>query len=125
MCNWDSEYRGWWDDAVKGNRALQSGLLRRVYEEDPSLNGQSAVCMFCDMEKFCDSACLYENVDHAMARNSPKSLLCIAMQAYLSELILRAGNMVGQNIQPSNGILAGCSVGNRIARSFSTRSWTA
>ena len=32
MRNWDSEYHGWWDDAVKGNSALQSDLLRRVYE---------------------------------------------------------------------------------------------
>ena len=28
MRNWDSEYRGWLDDAVKCNSALQSGLLR-------------------------------------------------------------------------------------------------
>ena len=33
MRSWDSEHRGWWDDALKGNSALQSGLLRRVYEE--------------------------------------------------------------------------------------------
>ena len=58
MRNWDSEYRGWWDDAVKGNSALQSGLLRRGYKEVASLNGQSAVCMFFDIEKFYDSACL-------------------------------------------------------------------
>ena len=47
------------DDAVKGNSALQSGLLRRVYEEVASLNGQSAACVFFDMEKFYDSACLF------------------------------------------------------------------
>ena len=40
----------------------------------------------------------------------------IAMQAYLSERILCAGDMVGQSIQPSNGFLAGCSLGNRFAR---------
>ena len=40
--SWDSEHRGWWDDAVKGNSAVQSGLLRREYEEVASLNGQSA-----------------------------------------------------------------------------------
>ena len=116
MRSWDSEYHSWWDDAVKGNSALQSGLLRRVYEEVASLSGQSAVCMFFDMEKFYDSACLYKLVDHAMARNFPKRLLYIAMQAYLSERILRAGDMVGQSIEPSNGILAGCSLGNRFAR---------
>ena len=61
--NWDSENHGWWGDAVKGNSAHQSGLLRRVYEEVASQNGQSAVCMFFDMEKFYDSACLYKLVD--------------------------------------------------------------
>ena len=40
-------------------RALQSGLLRRVYEEVASLNGQSAACVFFDKEKFYDSACLF------------------------------------------------------------------
>ena len=34
MRNWNSEYHGWWDDAVKGNSALQSGLLRRVFRGD-------------------------------------------------------------------------------------------
>ena len=57
MRTWDSENHGWWDDAD------QSGLLRRVYEEVASQNGQSAVCMFFDMEKFYDSACLYKLVD--------------------------------------------------------------
>ena len=79
MRNWDSEQHGWWDDAVKGNSALQSGLLRRVYEEVASLNGQSAVCMFFDVEKFYESVCLYNLVDHAMARDFPRRLLYIAM----------------------------------------------
>ena len=112
MRNWDSEYHGWWDDAVKGNSALQSGLLRPVYEEVASLNGQSAACVFVDMEKFCDSACFYKLVDHAMATEFPRRLLYIAMEAYLSDRILRAEHLVGQSIQPSNGILAGCSLGN-------------
>ena len=34
------------------------------------------------------------------------------MQAY----ILRAEEMVGQSMQPTNGILAGCSLGDRFAR---------
>ena len=72
--------------------------------------------MFFDIEKFYDSACLYKLVDHAMAMDFPRRLLYIAMQACLSERILRAGDMVGQSIQPSSGILAGCSLGNRFAR---------
>ena len=75
----DSKYHGWWDDAVKDNSALQSGLLRRVYEEVATLNGQPAVCMFFDMEKFCDSACLYKLIDQAIARNFSTRLLHIAM----------------------------------------------
>ena len=72
--------------------------------------------MFLDMEKFYDSGCLYRLADHAMARDFPRRLLYIATQAYLSVRILRARDMVGQSIQPSNGILAGCSLGNRFAR---------
>ena len=84
---------------MKGNSALQSGLLRRVYEEVASLNWQ-----------------LYKLVDDAIARDFPRRLLYIAMQACLSEWILRVGDMVGQSMQPSNGILAGCSLGSRFAR---------
>ena len=112
----DSEYLGWWDDAVKDNCALQSGLLRRVSEEVATLNGQPAVCMFFDKEKFYDSACLHKLIDQAIARNISTRLLYIAMQACLSERIPRAEEMVGQSIQHSNGILAGCSLGNRFAR---------
>ena len=101
---------------MKGNSALQSGLLRRVHEEVASLNGQSAACVFFDMEKFYDSACLYKLIDLAMARDFPRRLLYIAMQAYLSDRILRAGDMVMHSIQPSNGILAGCSLGHSFAR---------
>ena len=97
-------------------RALQIGLLRRVYEEVASLNGQSAACVFFDKEKFYDSACLYKLIDLAMARDFPRRLLFVAMQAYLSDRILRTRDMVRQSIQPSSGILAGCSLGNRFAR---------
>ena len=88
MRSWDSEHHGWWDEAVKGNSALQSGLLRRVYQEVASLNGQSAACVFFDMEKFYDSACLYKLIDLAMARDFPRRLLYVAMQAYLSDRII-------------------------------------
>ena len=60
---------------MNGNSALQSGLLRRVHEEVASLNGQSAACVFFDMEKFYDSGCLYKLVDLAMAREFPRRLL--------------------------------------------------
>ena len=45
---WDDDYHGWWDDALKGNRAFQSGLLRRIYEKVSTLNEQPAVCTFVD-----------------------------------------------------------------------------
>ena len=84
-------------------------------EEVATRNGQPAVCMFLDMEKFYDSVCLCIRIDQALQWHFPKRLLYVAMQAYLSERLLRAGEMVG-SIQPSNGTLAGCSLGNRCAR---------
>ena len=90
--------------------------MRRVSEEVDTLNGQPAVCMFFDKEKFYDRACLHKLIDQAFARNFSTRLLYIAMQACLSERIQRAEEMVGQSIQPSNGILAGCSLGNRFGR---------
>ena len=75
MRSWDNNYHGWWDDAVKGNSALRSGLLRRIYEEVATRNGQPAVCMFFDMEKFYDSVCLRKLIDQALERNFQKRLL--------------------------------------------------
>ena len=50
---WDDEFHGWWDDAVQGNSAFQSGLRRQVYVA--TLSGQPAVCVFSDLEKFYDT----------------------------------------------------------------------
>ena len=101
---------------MKGNSALQSGLLRRVYEEIAPLNGQFAACVLRHGEKFYDSACLKKPVDLAMARDFPRLLLYVAMQTYLSDRILGAGDTLEQSIQPSNRILAGCSLVNIFAR---------
>ena len=92
-------HRGWWNDAVKGNSALQN-----------------ASCLFFDLEKFHDFVCLHRLIGLALERNFPKRLLYIAMQACLSERTLRVREMVGQSMQPTNGILAGCPLGNRLAR---------
>ena len=40
------------DDGVKGYSALQSGLLRRIFEEVGTFSGQPAVCLFFDLWKF-------------------------------------------------------------------------
>ena len=70
MRSWDNNYHGWWEDSVKGNSALQSGLLRRIYEEVATLNGQPAVCTFFEMEKFYDSVCLHKIIDQALPGTS-------------------------------------------------------
>ena len=49
---WDDAYHGWWDDAVTGNCALQSGLRGRIYQKVATLNGQPSACLFFDVEKF-------------------------------------------------------------------------
>ena len=42
-------------DAVQGNCALHSGLLRRIYKEVATLEGQPSVCLFLQLEIFYDS----------------------------------------------------------------------
>ena len=39
MRSWDNKYHGWWDEAVKGNSALQSGLLRRIRHTQRTASG--------------------------------------------------------------------------------------
>ena len=96
---------------MKGNSALQSGLLRRIYVDGATLNRQPAVCIFLDMDKFYDSVCLHKLFDQTLER-----LLYMAMHSYFSERLFREGEMVGQSIQLSNGIQACCSLGNMFAR---------
>ena len=72
--------------------------------------------LFFVLEKFYDSLCLHKLIGLALERNFPKRLLDMAVQAHLSKRILRAGAMVVQSNQPTNGTLAGCSLGIRFAR---------
>ena len=60
--------------------------------------------------------CLHKLTSLVLERNFPKRLLYAAMQTYFSERILRAGEMVGQSMQPTYGILAGLSLGKMFAR---------
>ena len=54
---------------------------------------------------------------HSMdSHEFPQAAAVLAMQAYLSERILRAGETVGQSKQLTSGILAGCSLGNKFTR---------
>ena len=95
---WDDEFHGWWDDAAKGNSALQSGLRRRVYVATLSgtaSSGQPAVCVFSELEKFYDTVYLHKLIGLPLERNFPKRLLFVAMEAYLSERTLRAGGNGG------------------------------
>ena len=59
---------------------------------------------------------LHKLIGVAFERNLSKPLLYLAMQTYLSERIFREGEMVGQRMQPTNGILASCSAKNRFGR---------
>ena len=65
---WDDAYYGWWDDAGKGNSALQSGLLRRIYEKFYTLDGRPSVCLFFELEKFFDCGCLHKLIGLALER---------------------------------------------------------
>ena len=51
-----------------------------------------------------------------MARDFPRRLLYIALTSLPQRADPSCGRMVGQSIQPSNGILAGCFLGDRFAR---------
>ena len=111
----------------KETGALQSGLLRRIYEEVATLNGQPAVCMFFDMEKFyySVSACLKSSIRH-WSGVFPRQLLYMAMQAYRSERFHRAGEMVGQSYTALQRHPGWLPPGKQICESgFSTTSWNA
>ena len=67
-------------------------------------------------EKIHHGVCLRKLIGLALERNFPKRLLYIALRACLSDRIFLAGEMMAQTIQPTNGILAGCSLRNGFAR---------
>ena len=55
---WDDAYHGWWNDAVNGNSALQSGELRRIYEEVATLTDKHRSACSSTWSSFYDFVCL-------------------------------------------------------------------
>ena len=82
--------------ALEGCTALRSVLLRRLCEDVVALSGHH----------------IAKRIDQALMRKFSNSLLYMAMQAYLSERILLAGEMIGDSIQSTHGIFEGCAPKN-------------
>ena len=80
---WDDVYHGWWDDAVKGNSALQSGLLRRIYEEVATLNGQQSACSSIWKSSLTVCVCTNSSIRHwsGTFQNDCFTLLCKRISA--------------------------------------------
>ena len=80
---WDDVYHGWWDDAVKGNSALQSGLLRRIYEEVATLNGQQSACSAIWKSSLTVCVCTNSSIRHwsGTFQNDCSTLLCKRISA--------------------------------------------
>ena len=90
-----------------------------------SLNEKSAACVFFDMEKFYDSACLYKLIDLEMARDFPRRLLYIAMQAYLSDRIFERELWWGKAYSPQAEFWLVARWETDLRGSYFTRYWTA
>ena len=82
--------------ALDGCTALRSVLLRRLCEDVVALSGYQ----------------IAKRIDQALMRKFPNRSLYLAVQAYLSERILLAGEMIGDSIQSTHGIFEGCAPKN-------------
>eukprot|EP00975_Prorocentrum_lima_P015192 3221432-Prorocentrum_lima.AAC.1 len=57
MIEWEAEWAGFWDTAVRGSSALRAALVRRLAWEVAVAGGKDVVQVFFDAEKF------YDNID--------------------------------------------------------------
>ena len=100
-------------DAVQGNCALQSGLLRRIYKEVATLKGQPMVRLFLDLQIFYDS--VFAQTHRTGTRAQFLQAAAVHSHASVPQRAYRPCRRIG-GAKHAARILAGCSLRSRFAR---------
>ena len=101
---WDVNFAGKWDSALKGNSALRSHVARAMDSE-----GQFVIHFLWDMRKFYDSIKAHLLIPQLVARGYPLEILVLGTLTHKSPRCLQVGNSYSNIIMGcASSILAGC-----------------
>ena len=114
--DWEEGFVRAWDDAVRGNSALDAALKRRLLEDMAGAIRWSALGIYYDMEKFYDSISVEDLISAMIAFEYPAHLATIDIQVHLGPRRISWQNLVSDPVQVSTSIIAGNRFSNRYAR---------
>ena len=109
ISQWDVEFAGKWDFALKGNSALRARVARAVGIELAHSEGQYVIHSLWDMRKLYDSIKAHLLIPQLVARGYPLEILVLGSLTHKSRRGLQVGNGYSDIINGcASSILAGC-----------------
>ena len=109
ISQWDVNFAGKWDSALKGNSALRAHVARAMGIELAHSEGQFVIHFLWDMRKFYDSIKAHLLIPQLVARGYPLEILVLGTLTHKSPRCLQVGNSYSNIIMGcASSILAGC-----------------
>ena len=109
ISQWDVNFAGKWDSALKGNSALRAHVARAMGIDLAYSEGQFVIHFLWDMRKFYDSIKAHLLIPQLVARGYPLEILVLGTLARKSPRCLQVGNSYSNIIMScASSILAGC-----------------
>ena len=115
---WCDAAHGFWDRAIANSSALRSAIHSNLMMETAHIMGISAGILFIDLQKFYDSVDLVLLMRACGVLGYPRISLLLLVQTFLGPRTLRADGHHSNEVPVSNGLVAGSSQANHLARAF-------
>ena len=115
---WCHAAHGFWDRAIANSSALRSAIHSNLMMETAHIMGISAGIFFIDLQKFYDSVDLVLLMRACGVLGYPRIPLLLLVQAFLGPLTLRADGHHSNQVPVSQGLVAGSSQANHLARAL-------
>ena len=93
ISQWDVNFAGKWDSALKGNSALRAHVARAAGIELAHNEGQYVIHFLWDMRKFHDSIKAPLLIPQLVARGCPLEILVLGSLTHKSSRCLQVGNV--------------------------------
>ena len=109
ISQWDVNFAGKWDSALKGNSALRAHVARAMGIEHALSEGHYVIHFLWDVRKFYDSIKAHLLIPQLVARGYPLEILVLGTLTHKSPRCLQVGNSYSNIITGcASSILAGC-----------------
>ena len=108
VADWETEWAGHWDKAVRKSDALRAAILRHVKSEIAVKIGASVVRVLWDCEKFYDLIDPKFLAEAAVTLRYPTLIMYMGMLIHLATRVVANASCLSTPSMPSISILAGC-----------------